>query len=201
MRKRIVALAKPELLVWARNSAGLSIEEAAKKVGVKPERLQQWETGEKQPTINQLRKLGKAYRRPMAVFFLPEPPRDFQPLRDFRRLVADMPVAQSPQLRVEIRRAWNRRDLALQLYEQLGEQPPQFSYSVSISDDPDELAGRIRHTLGMSYDKQTQFRTPYEALNWCTREPRSSSFPGHGCPGLRDERILNQRDTITRYHS
>ncbi len=90
MAKRVEAMVQPELLVWARTSAGLSLDQAAKKVQVGPGRLESWESGKGRPTVRptvkQLRKLGNAYKRPIAVFYLPEPPKDFQPMKDFRRL-------------------------------------------------------------------------------------------------------------------
>ena len=42
--------------------------------------------GEAHPSIPQLKKLAGVYKRPLSVFFLPEPPSDFMALRDFRRL-------------------------------------------------------------------------------------------------------------------
>ena len=96
MANRVEALLKPELLPWARENARLTVEEAARKVQVKPERLESWEAGEKRPTIKQLRKLGKAYKRPLAVFCLPERARDFQPMHDFRRLPGQVAGLESP---------------------------------------------------------------------------------------------------------
>ncbi len=61
----------PDLLVWARRNSSLTIEQVAKKVSVKPERLKQWEKGELIPTIKQLSKLGHIYKRPIAIFYRP----------------------------------------------------------------------------------------------------------------------------------
>jgi len=55
MSPSVEAIIKPELLVWARKSAGLSIDDAAKKAQVKSERLTKWEAGELRPTIKQLK--------------------------------------------------------------------------------------------------------------------------------------------------
>jgi len=74
----------PKVLKWARESARMTTEDAAGKVAVSPEKLTAWEDGASQPTIRQGEVLAKAYRRPFALFFLPEVPRDFQPLNDFR---------------------------------------------------------------------------------------------------------------------
>ena len=41
----------PSVLAWARRSVGVSIEDAAKRASVTPERLASWETGEAEPTV------------------------------------------------------------------------------------------------------------------------------------------------------
>jgi transcriptional regulator with XRE-family HTH domain len=82
----IKALVKPKLLRWARDRAKVKPEDAAKAAHVAVERLQEWERGEGVPTLGQLRDLAAKYHFPLAVFYLPEPPKDFAPLRDFRRL-------------------------------------------------------------------------------------------------------------------
>ena len=74
----------PEVLKWARKTAKISEMDAAAKVSVKVEKINEWENGESLPTVNQAIKLAKSYQRPFAMLFLPEPPLDFQPLQDFR---------------------------------------------------------------------------------------------------------------------
>src|SRR5882762_1426584 len=112
-RKGVEALVKPELLVWARKDAGAP-EDAAKRAGVAPERLGAWERCEARPSIAQLRRLGALYKRPLGVFFLPKPPKDFAALKDFRRLPGEVAGVLLPALKFAIRRARERRALALE---------------------------------------------------------------------------------------
>lgn len=70
---------------WARESAKMTEEIAASKVAVSIDKFKHWENGEDFPTIRQAQTLAKAYRRPFALFFLPDVPTDFQPLQDFRK--------------------------------------------------------------------------------------------------------------------
>jgi Zn-dependent peptidase ImmA (M78 family) len=70
---------------WARESAKMTEKIAASKVAVSIDKFKDWENGEDYPTIRQAQTLAKAYRRPFALFFLPDVPTDFQPLRDFRK--------------------------------------------------------------------------------------------------------------------
>ena len=61
-------LVTPSVLVWARQETGLDLDLAAHKLGVKAERLAQWETGEELPTIRQLLELGRGDRRNPTMF-------------------------------------------------------------------------------------------------------------------------------------
>jgi Zn-dependent peptidase ImmA (M78 family)/DNA-binding XRE family transcriptional regulator len=166
VEERVEALVERELLIWARESAHLTIPEAAKKVGVKEERLRGWEAGEIRPTIKQLRKLGKVYRRPIAIFYLPEPPKDFAPLSDFRRFADTKAGILSPDLQFEVRRAQERREIALELYQDLGYEVPKPPPQVSLSDEPETLAQNIRENLKITRDRQLKFSDGREAFNW-----------------------------------
>ncbi len=164
MAKRVEALVDSRMLVWARRNSGLGAEEAARRVHVKLERLGGWERGESRPTVTQLLKLAKAYNVSFAVFYLPEPPKDFPPMKDFRRLPGQPARAESPELRFEIRRARNRREIALELFRLMEGGPPEFSAKARLSDDPEKLAARIRNLLGVTLEDQTRFRDDYAAF-------------------------------------
>lgn len=62
----------PEILVWAREVAGYSVEEIASITTYKDIVL--WEKGEKYPTYKKLKGLSSKYKLPVVVFFFPEPP-------------------------------------------------------------------------------------------------------------------------------
>src|SRR6516164_8722562 len=109
MAEQIEALVKPELLVWARKAAGLDVENAARKTQVKPQRLEEWENGGSRPTIAQVRKLADIYKRPLAVFFLEEPPAEEGDLPDFRRFDPAGVLPITPELRLAIRKARLKR--------------------------------------------------------------------------------------------
>ncbi|MFH1742963.1 MAG: ImmA/IrrE family metallo-endopeptidase [bacterium] len=159
------AVVEPHLLVWARETTGFSIEEAAKKVKVKPERLQLWERGELQPTINQLRKLGDVYKRPLAIFYLPKPPVESFAIHDFRRFPGEAAGYQSPKLRLAVRQAQFRREVALDLYRGTEGVPPDFPFRFALSDAPEKVAREIREFLGVTYEEQINWNGLYKAFN------------------------------------
>jgi len=75
------------VLFWGRKSSKYSIDEVALKLKVEKEVIEKWEdeSSKDYPTLKQLETLSNLYRRHLAVFYLPEPPRDFDTLRDFRK--------------------------------------------------------------------------------------------------------------------
>lgn len=160
----------PRLLAWARTSAGFSITEAAKKINVKEGKIQAWESNEDKPTVAQLRKAAQVYKRPLSIFFLSEIPHDFTIPHDFRRLPGEVANVFSPGLRLELRQANERREIALALYEELGEKPTPFPVNTSISENPEIVAHCLRETLGVTYGEQRSWRNSYSALReWKTR--------------------------------
>lgn len=56
-----------ELVVWARQRAGLTLEEAAQKF----RHIAAWEDGSALPTYPQLESMADEFKLPIAVFFLP----------------------------------------------------------------------------------------------------------------------------------
>jgi Zn-dependent peptidase ImmA (M78 family) len=154
----------PALLIWARSSAGLSVEVAAKKIGVQPERLLSWEAGDQCPTFAQLRKLAEVYRRPLAVLYLAEAPRAFSVMYDFRRRLGDAELDRSPELTFEIRRARDRREWALELTADLDVQPKTIDAALSRDQNTELAAEEVRQILGVSIEQQHSWRADYEAF-------------------------------------
>ena len=162
---RIKAQVKPELLVWARDTASYTPHEAAKKLNVSTERLLAWESGENPPTMTQLRNMARVYRRPLSVFYLQQVPTTFMAMHDFRRLPGDGLRRYSPGLTLEARSAQQRRELALELLDELDERAQPFALQANLDDSPDELGQRIRQALDITHDEQRQWRDPRIAFN------------------------------------
>src|SRR5688572_33294625 len=96
--------------------------EAVARIGVHRNQLADWEDGIELPTVAQLRKISEVYRRPLAAFYLPEPPTDFHVPHDFRRLPEAKVGRFSPELLSELRRMQYQREVAVELTED-DEQP------------------------------------------------------------------------------
>ena len=81
----------PNILIWARETAALDLEEAARKLGFRDskkrtavEKLVSLEGGNSEPTVPQLYKMSRAYYQPYLVFYLSMPPADMDRGEDFR---------------------------------------------------------------------------------------------------------------------
>jgi Zn-dependent peptidase ImmA (M78 family) len=122
----------------------MSLETAAAKVPTTPEKLKDWEEGTQQPTVRQAEILAKAYRRPFALFFLPEIPRDFQPLQDFRTKSASPLGTASVFI---IREMQQKQAWLHDVYEESGEKPLPFVGSFTLSSSPQQVAKSILSQL------------------------------------------------------
>ena len=127
--------------------------------------LRAWEDGADRPSIAQVRKLGEIYKRPLAVFFLQEPPKDFDAQREFRRLPGVTPQNESPEMRLALRTALFRREAARELYDQLGEEVPTFDAKAEPSENAETVGNRIREILGITWDAQLAWPSAHAALN------------------------------------
>jgi len=152
-----------KILVWARKTSGYTIDEVAPKIKVKTERLKSWESGKDKPTWNQLRNISNVYKRPSALFFGSKVPLDRPLLPDYR-VLPETELEHIPELIFEIREAYERRDIALELLEKMGEDIPNFSFEGDITDNPENLANRIRNMLGLSIEEQFSWTDEYTAL-------------------------------------
>jgi Zn-dependent peptidase ImmA (M78 family) len=145
----------PDVLRWARETAGLGLDVAANKGNVSVEKLEAAEAGSLSLTLNQARKLADVYERPFALLFLPEPPSE-EPLEvQFRRL-RDAPKLPWPSAM----RALARRLPALQgevdaLFASTEEEPlwPE-AFAVLRDRRPSESADALRQAVGVSLDEQ-----------------------------------------------
>lgn len=155
MAKTPEALVEPALLVWARKSLNLDVRAAAKRAGVAPERIDEWEHGVASPTVAQLRTLADVYKRPLAVFFLPAAPKEFAAMKDFRS--AASATKQSPELTYAIRLAHERRNVALDLATDIDFTPPTVSLHATLDEDADAVGARARALLGVAVGEQLRW--------------------------------------------
>lgn len=163
MAKTAEAIINPEVLTWARETVGYSIEDLAAKVKVDPNTVFAWENGSERPSIAKLKLIADKLKRPLAVFYLPTPPEDTRPPKDFRGLLQGHAGSFSPRLTVELRLAQARRDDALELLEELEEEPVTFDFRAQLDEDPEAVAERLSAFIGVDQFLIDQCKTAYDA--------------------------------------
>lgn len=155
---------------WARESARMTEETAAAKVAVSIDKLKEWEDGLDYPTISQAQKLAKAYRRPFALFFLPDVQNDFQPLQDFRKAGSKELSTSSVFIIREIqqKQAW-----ISELNEENNENKVPFIGRFSLKDNPAIVAQDILNELNIN---PLNYKSANPVLEWIDRAESRGIF-------------------------
>ena len=140
----------PEILKWARKSARMTLDKAAKTISktCKPERIREWESpdGDDRPSVKQVEKLARLYRRPKEIFSLPFIPRDFPPLKDFRKEKGD---GYDTGLIFMMREIQEKQEWLSGFLSRSRQKKIDFAGRYNIKHDPLVVAADIRKTLGI----------------------------------------------------
>ncbi|HYF36497.1 MAG TPA: XRE family transcriptional regulator [Prosthecobacter sp.] len=131
----------PELIRWARQRAGLSLDELAARLPKFPE----WETGAASPTLRQLEELAQRSHLWLGFFFLPWAPAGELEIADYRaqqdRLEPSMNLLEMVHL-CRLRQQWYREQALLRRMK-----PLKFIGSKRPEDPVVEVAQAIRATV------------------------------------------------------
>ncbi len=160
---------QPRILTWARETAGLSMEDAARVLGFAEarwrtgaQRLEAMELGVDEPTRAVLVKMAKAYRRPLLVFYLAEPPQTDDRGQDFRTLPCTERF--NPELDALVRDIKARQGLIRAMLEDEQAAPLDFVNSETMALPARELAARIIARLDFSLAEYRASKTVDEAF-------------------------------------
>lgn len=167
MKHEPVVSIQPKVIRWARQTIGLSIAEVALRLKRPEEEIEAWETGEASPSYPQLEKLAyQIYKRPLAVFFLPEPPEEATPEREFRTLPQTDLQTLAPDTYLQIRRAHAFQLALKELFDERNPSARCVWRNVSLSRVPSmiEQAAAIRNYLGISLEAQAKWKSDELAL-------------------------------------
>lgn len=172
----VAALVTPAVMKWAREKMGLRLDEAARKIGRPVEDVQGWEDGTRRPTMAQLRQASEVYKRPLAVFYLPEPPRDFTTLRDFRSLPDKETRQYGADLALLIRTVDFRRRWMSEYLESEGAETLLFVGSATLRTPPSQVAQDIRRTLAINTAHLRTLPTYRETLRYWIHQTEAAGI-------------------------
>ena len=150
----------PDLLRWARERAGYSIDALVRHFP----RIEAWEQGEVRPTLKQLEAFAKRTRTAVGFLFLEEPPVEGVPIPDFRT-VANIHLGHpSPDLLDTVYLCQQRQDWYRDFARSMQEPLLEFVGSARLGDSVAETAARMRHALGLDLEERRQLSTWTDAL-------------------------------------
>ncbi len=151
-----------EVLIWAREAIALNRTNTSEKTGISARRLIQLEEGEKQPTLEELKELSKAYKRTIATLLLTKPPKE-KPIPSDRRTIDSKNIGLFHEKTIlAIRKARALVVSLVELKQDAGILIPRFQNKALIQDNPKLIANRLRKDLNL--DEIRQFNNLNYAL-------------------------------------
>lgn len=171
----------PAILRWARETAGLSLDEAAQKLqlghaqNLSPtQKLQALEEGLTHPTRPLLLKLSKQYRRPLLTFYLEAPPLKGDRGEDFRLLPDDYAKSDEGLVDALVRDVRARQSIIRAALEDEDEATPlPFVGSVALDDGIEHVSESIREVIGFDLEAFRAQRTVAEAFAYLRAQAES----------------------------
>jgi transcriptional regulator with XRE-family HTH domain len=151
------------VLRWARESANWTVDEIATKLRVSGRQYQEWESTGRAIGVKHLEALAKHYKRSLAVFFLPKPPHEPAPPKDFR-VLPGLPGKFERQTRLAIRRATWLQAVASEIFENLGRAKEAQIGTASIEENPEVVGRHQRRFLGTTLQEQLEWPDDRAAL-------------------------------------
>jgi Zn-dependent peptidase ImmA (M78 family)/transcriptional regulator with XRE-family HTH domain len=210
-KKQDEALVESRVLIWARESMGLTVRAVASRLGVPTNTVDAWESGSARPNVRTLREIARVYKRPSALFFFPEPPQEPALPGDFRAPSVRDRAPLTEKTRLAIRRARREQALALELAQNLNRPFRSAFQRASLSDSPETLAEETRKLLAISPESQLSWANEDGALEYWKaaverqgvlvlrvglppNEASGLSLTGDGVPAI----LVNAREPIVR---
>lgn len=163
-----------QILVWARETAGLTQEQAVEKLGINDargvpaiDRLTALEQGIEAPTRPMLVKMSKQYHRPLLTFYLSDVPRTGDRGEDYRTLPEEMAPTDNALVDVVVRDIRSRQELVKDILQEAEEaEPLAFIGSAQRQDGFKKVAVSIAKTLGFDRNEYRSKPTMQAAFSY-----------------------------------
>ena len=183
---------RPELLDWARERAGLSVDAIVQRLP----KFELWERQEAQPTLRQLEQFANLTHTPIGYLFLAEPPVESLPIPDFRT-IADTGVARpSPDLLDTLYTCQQRQEWFRDYARSEGQTPVAIIGQASIDSDIETVAASMRAALGFDLAERRRMATWTDALRLFIQQAENLGVlvMVNGVVGNNNRRKLNPNE-------
>ena len=171
--KNSVTDVNPEMLVWAREKANLTIDDAVRKLDLQDvrgimakQRLLNIESGLEQPSRSLLDKMTKHYGHPLITFYLSSPPLTANRGADFRTLTNEPEPEDKNKTDMLLRDVRVRQSMVRSILEDAEEDSPKpFIGSGQISDGKERILEKLKEVLGIDRTQYRDQKSPKEAFD------------------------------------
>lgn len=156
----------PDILVWARETAGLTPEEAVRKLSINSsknmsgaEKLAAYEKGVLSPSRPMLLKMSQQYRRPLVAFYMKSRPAQGTRPEDFRN-IPDRDPDSDILISVLVRNVRARQSAIKEILVDDESSPLKFVASKSVKSGPDAVLESIIDVTGIRREEFRAKSTP-----------------------------------------
>ena len=165
MPKSLTVMVEPKVLRGLRERLGWNMEEASKKLDTTINIMRDLESGQRYPTMKQLRDLSLAYKHPLASFFLSELKAQKPLPNDYRTLPNKKDMFDKTTIWA-IRRSQRLQDIGLNLSQNIKSDIKLKVDHASLDDDPSDISALYRKSFDLSFEKQKKFKDTYKLFSY-----------------------------------
>ena len=159
----------PNILKWARERSGYTVEAIASAFTKNDLSIvNEWESGDRALTYVQLETLADKYKRPVAIFFFPEPPAEPNIAENLALRSSDIDQL-DPHIHILFRQAYAKQLSLMELNMDTNPSENKIfqDFQARPNDSAIAFAQRVRSYMNISINTQTSWNSATEALkNW-----------------------------------
>ncbi len=153
------------VLIWIRKTSGYSVEEIANKLKTSIDFINDVENGTEKLTLSQLKKLSSIYKKPVALFFLSKPKKEYNMPRDFRSIPEKNNIFDKKTISI-INKARNIQNILKDLQKNINYKNREKIRRANINDNPENIANEYRQLFEFDENKQINFKNSYDVYKY-----------------------------------
>ena len=168
----------PNILKWARETANLTLDDAAKRLQTSPKRLLTVEEGSELPSRPLLLRMSKQYHRSLLAFYLEEPPKKGNRGQDFRMLPDDYAQIDEGLVDAMLRDVHARQRIVRSALENEDEEiiPLSIVGSVTQRDGVKNVSNYIQEYIDFNLETFRANRTFRHAFTYLRSQAEAAGF-------------------------